>query len=75
LDGSDNPVGKEVLINNLSFQVIGVMQVKGSLAGDNPDEFAYVPITTMANQIAGCKSAIGIPIDYIQVSARDKSSI
>lgn len=75
LFGSDNPIGQEVLIENLSFQVIGVMQVKGSLAGDNPDEFAYVPITTMADQIVGRKSAYGIPVDYIQVSAQDKSSI
>lgn len=72
---NENPIGKEILINNLSFQVIGVMQAKGSLVGDNPDEFAYIPITTMANQVAGRKSAYGIPVDYIQVTAKDQSSI
>ncbi|NEP02869.1 MAG: FtsX-like permease family protein [Symploca sp. SIO2E9] len=70
-----NPIGKEVQINNLPFLVIGVMQAKGSLGGDNPDEFIYVPITTMANQIVGRKSAYGIPIDYIQVTAKDQDSI
>jgi putative ABC transport system permease protein len=75
LFGSDNPIGQEVLINNLSFQVIGVMQAKGSLGGDNPDELVYVPITAMASQISGRKSPYGIPVDYIQVSAQDKSSI
>ncbi|OYE04345.1 ABC transporter permease [Nostoc sp. 'Peltigera membranacea cyanobiont' 232] len=75
LFGSDNPIGQEVLINNLSFQVIGMMQAKGSLGGDNPDELVYVPITAMASQISGRKSPYGIPVDYIQVSAQDKSSI
>ena len=72
---TENPVGKEVLINNLSFQVIGVMQAKGSLAGENPDEFAYIPITTMANQVVGRRSAYGIPVDYIQVTAKDQDNI
>ena len=75
LFGSDNPIGKEVLIKNQTFQVIGVMQAKGSFAGDNPDENAIVPITTMASQVVGRKSAYGIPIDYIEVSAQDESSI
>lgn len=71
----DNPIGKEVQINNLPFLVIGVMQAKGSLGGDNPDEFIYVPITTMANQLLGRKSAYGIPVDFIQVTAKDQDSI
>ena len=75
LFGSDSPIGKEVVINNQSFQVIGVMQAKGSFAGDNPDENVIVPITTMAAQIVGRKSAYGIPVDYIQVSAQDNLSI
>jgi putative ABC transport system permease protein len=72
---SNNPIGKEVQINNISFQVIGVMEAKGSFAGQNEDDAAYVPITTMAAQINGRQSAYGIPIDYIQVSAQDKLNV
>lgn len=75
LFGSENPLGKEVQINNQSFQVIGVMQAKGSFAGSNEDDVAYVPITTMADQLAGRRSPIGISIDYMEVSAQDKQSI
>lgn len=75
LFGSDRPIGKEVQINNLSFQVIGVMQAKGAFLGPSQDDIAYVPITTMANQLAGRKSAYGIPVDYIEISAQDKSSL
>jgi len=75
LFSSENPLGKEVQINNISFQVIGVMQAKGSFAGLNEDDVAYVPITTMADQLAGRRSALGIPIDYMEASAVDKQSI
>lgn len=72
---SENPLGKEVQLNNISFQVIGVMQTKGSFGGANEDNVAYVPITTMANQIAGRQSPYGTLIDYMEVSAQDKQSI
>lgn len=75
LFGSDDPIGKEVQINNISFQVIGVMAAKGSFAGENQDDAAYVPIATMAARLNGRQSPYGIPISYIQVSAKDKLSI
>ncbi|MBW4687816.1 MAG: ABC transporter permease [Komarekiella atlantica HA4396-MV6] len=75
LFGSANPIGKEVQINNISFQVIGVMKTKGSFGGVNQDDIAYVPITTMASQIDGRQSPYGIPIDSIEVSAENEQSI
>ena len=75
LFGSEDPLGKEVQIKNVSFVVIGVMKAKGSFAGANPDDAAYVPITAMANQLTGRRSPYGIPIDVMQVSAKDKQSI
>jgi putative ABC transport system permease protein len=75
LFGSENPLGQSVQMNNLSFQVIGVMQAKGAFMGVNPDETAYVPITTMAAQLAGRRSPLGIPIDYLELSAQDRASV
>ncbi|WP_138506231.1 ABC transporter permease [Nostoc sp. PA-18-2419] len=75
LFSSENPLGQSVQMNNLSFQVIGVMQAKGAFIGTNPDEIAYVPITTMAVQLAGKRSPLGIPIDYLELSAKDKASV
>jgi putative ABC transport system permease protein len=75
LFGSENPLGQSVQMNNLSFQVVGVMQAKGAFMGNNPDEIAYVPITTMAVQLAGRRSPNGIPIDNLELSAKDKASV
>lgn len=75
LFGSENSLGQSVQMNNLSFQVIGVMEAKGAFMGVNPDEIAYVPITTMAVQLAGRRSPLGIPIDYLELSAKDRVSV
>jgi putative ABC transport system permease protein len=75
LFNNQNPLGKTLQINGLSFQVIGLMETKGSSLGINPDETVYIPITTMAEQLVGKSSPNGVPIDYLELSARDRASI
>jgi putative ABC transport system permease protein len=75
LFGGTNPIGREVQIGILSFRVIGVLQRKGAFLGVNPDSNAYIPITTMANQLVGKKVPQGIPIDSIELSAKNQESI
>ena len=75
LFSDQSPLGQPLQVGDFSFQVVGVMAPKGSLFGVNYDEAAYVPITTMAYQISGRRSPNGIPIDYLEISARDADSI
>ncbi|MBV9388856.1 MAG: ABC transporter permease [Chroococcidiopsidaceae cyanobacterium CP_BM_ER_R8_30] len=75
LFGDRNPIGQQVWLNNLSFQVIGVMASKGSSLGTNQDDAAYIPITTMSNRIVGWTSPYGTEVTYISVSAKNKASI
>lgn len=72
---NQDPLSKKIKINNISFQVIGVMVAKGSFDGENQDDVIYIPITTMASQIAGRQSPYGISIDSLQVSAQNRQSI
>ena len=71
----ENPLGKQIRIKNIGFEVIGVMKAKGSFLGNNQDETVYIPLTTMANQIVGRTSPYGIQVNFISVSARDENSI
>ncbi|MFK0735038.1 MAG: ABC transporter permease [Gloeotrichia echinulata GP01] len=75
LFGNENPLGQSLQMNNLTFQVVGVMQAKGAFMGNNPDEIAYVPISTMADQLVGRRSPNGIPIDYLELSAKEQTSV
>jgi putative ABC transport system permease protein len=67
-----NPIGQQVRINNISFQVIGVMEPKGAFLGSNQDDAVYVPLTTMANRIVGRTSPYGIQVTFISVSAQSQ---
>src|SRR6185312_10630270 len=52
-DGGD-PIGKYVLINNVPFQVIGVMSVKGAnAAGIDSDDVIFIPLSTGMLRIFG----------------------
>jgi putative ABC transport system permease protein len=75
LFGSVNPLGKEIQINNKSFQVIGIMESKGAFLNVNYDEAIYIPITTVAEQLVPRRSPRGIVIDYVELSAKDKNSV
>ncbi|MFN9673199.1 MAG: ABC transporter permease [Microcystis sp.] len=75
LFGNRNPVGENLRIGNLSFQVIGVLQAKGSLFETNQDDRALIPLTTMSNQVLGRNSIFGIPLTHISVLAKNSAQI
>lgn len=75
LFGSQDPIGQTVRIKNASFQVIGVMEAKGAFFGENQDENAFIPITTMANRLVGRTSPYGMEVTIISVSAKDRTNI
>lgn len=75
LFGSSDPLGQSFQMNRSSFQVIGVLQSKGTFLGFNYDETVYIPITTMADRLSGKRSPNGIVIDYLELSASNRNSI
>ncbi|MDJ0898310.1 MAG: ABC transporter permease [Xenococcus sp. MO_188.B8] len=70
-----NPIGRKLRIKGVSFQVIGVMEPKGSLMESNQDEAAFIPLTTMVNRLVGKTSPYGIEVSTIAFSAKDKNSV
>jgi putative ABC transport system permease protein len=75
LFGNTNPVGQQLRLKNVSFQVIGVLQAKGSSLGVDYDDAALIPVTTMANRIAGRTSPYGIELTYLVAAAKDADSV
>jgi putative ABC transport system permease protein len=70
-----SPLGKQIRIKNISFEIIGVMEAKGAFLGDNQDKNVYIPLTTMANQIVGNTSPYGTQVSFISIAAQDENSI
>ncbi|WP_196516825.1 ABC transporter permease [Nostoc sp. WHI] len=75
LFGSQNPIGQQVRIQNVAFKVIGLTVAKGSFLGDNNDDLAFIPITTMSSRVIGRTSPYGIELSMISVSAKNQNSI
>jgi len=75
LFGDANPLGQTVRIDNLSFEVIGVMQPKGSSFSTNLDETAFIPLTTMANRVVGRTSPYGLTVTFINVAAKEEEQM
>ncbi|MGB5134740.1 MAG: ABC transporter permease [Prochlorococcaceae cyanobacterium] len=68
-------VGKTVRIRNQPFEVIGVLEAKGAVFGQNQDENAYVPLTTMVSRLSGRSRNFGVSLSFISVEARNADSV
>ncbi len=75
LFGNEDPLGKSVRLKNISLQVVGIMQPKGSTLGTNQDMNAFIPLTTVANRIVGQTSPYGIQVTFIAVSVEHQSKM
>ena len=70
-DGGD-PIGKFILINNVPFQVIGVMARKGASAnGTDQDDIVFIPLSTGMLRIFGQHYVRSITVQVQDVSQID----
>ena len=53
LFNNDDPLGKRIKINQVSFKVIGVMEERGVVTFQNQDEQVFVPIKTAQKLLLG----------------------
>ncbi|MCS6989701.1 MAG: ABC transporter permease [Chloroherpetonaceae bacterium] len=60
-----NPVGQTIRINNVGFQVLGVLEEKGSSGWQNPDDQILAPLNTVQKRLAGATWISGITIKVV----------
>ena len=69
-----DPVGAYVLINNIPFQVIGVMAAKGATPfGSDMDDVVFVPLTTGSLRLFGIRHLRAIVVQVEDVTAIDET--
>jgi putative ABC transport system permease protein len=59
LFGNEDPLGKMLSFGNLNFQVVGVLEQKGSSGFSSPDQMVLIPLLTAQKLLRG--------IDYINL--------
>jgi putative ABC transport system permease protein len=67
-----NPIGQTISLGSAQFQVVGVLETKGSSSGiSDPNDIAIVPYTTAEDQVTGYTSSFSELI----VQSKDSSDI
>ncbi len=70
-----NPVGQKIRIQGEIYDVIGVMETKGSQGPVDRDDAVYIPLTTMSARIIGNNSLMGISVSGIYLKGRDETQL
>ncbi len=70
LFGTENPVGKNIRVNNAPYKIIGVLAAKGqSSMGRDQDDVVIIPLTTAQERMLGITYVQSI---NVQVTSQDK---
>lgn len=70
---TENPVGKNIRINNQPYKIIGLLESKGqSSMGQDQDDMVYVPITTAQERMLGITYVQSINIQVSDQSKMDQ---
>jgi putative ABC transport system permease protein len=73
-----NPVGQKIRVSNYMFQVVGVLEKKGTGMMSSTDDAVLIPVTTMWRTISKGKTTQGRSIVdsiYVQVTDQKYTSI
>ncbi len=65
-------IGANVRVQSERYTVIGVMESKGSVGGQDQDDRIYVPLTNMSARIVGNNAINGIAISGFWLQASDE---
>jgi putative ABC transport system permease protein len=78
LFGPIDPIGKEISLTGIHFQVVGVAEKKGSIFGQSQDEYAVIPLAAF-QRIFGSRQSLQLtirPVDPQHVQqAMDETTV
>ncbi|MEL6552926.1 MAG: ABC transporter permease [Cyanobacteria bacterium J06621_11] len=72
---SESPLGKQIRVKGITFEIVGVLEQKGSNLGLDYDDSVMIPITTMASRVVGRTSPYGIDVGFISISANSQAEM
>ena len=72
LFGGNDPVGAQIRVRNVPFEVIGVMSAKGqSMFGQDQDDVILLPLQTARQRVVGTNRAKNRSVNQIMVKIRE----
>jgi putative ABC transport system permease protein len=75
LFGTSNPIGEQLRIGNVQFEIKGVMQAKGtSPAGGDMDNRIYIPLSTLMRRVTNVDYISAIKVRLTTARDMDKTA-
>jgi len=68
-------IGAQIRVKSELYTVIGVMETKGSVGGQDQDDRLYIPLTNMSARIVGNNAINGIAVSGFWVQAKDAAQL
>ncbi|MDD3115502.1 MAG: ABC transporter permease [Anaerovibrio sp.] len=73
LFGDENPVGKNIRVNNQPFRVIGLLETKGqSSMGQDQDDVVLIPLTTAQERMLGITHVQSVSVQVKEAMYMDQ---
>jgi macrolide transport system ATP-binding/permease protein len=69
LFGAENPIGRQIRINRQSFQIIGLLPVKGTNPWRDQDDLIMIPVSTAMQRLLGKEYLDAIQIEVYRQDA------
>ena len=70
-NANESPIGADFRMQGKRYIVVGIAKSKGSIGGQDLDDFIYIPLSNMSAQIVGNNALTGIAINGFMVEASD----
>lgn len=74
-DPQEDPIGKQIKINNIAFDVVGVLKVKGQQGWFNQDDIVLVPLETAQKRLLGLDFFTNINVRVADVLMMEQVSM
>lgn len=70
-----DPIGETIRIQGEIYNVIGVMEEKGSQGPQDRDDAVYIPLTSMSARIIGNNSLMGVSVNGIYIKGENEDQL
>lgn len=74
LFAGEDPTGKLIKINNIPFNVVGVLASKGGSGFNSPDDTIFVPLTTAQRRLFGVENLSQISVEISNKDAMTQAT-
>jgi putative ABC transport system permease protein len=70
-----NPIGEKIRVRGEAYEVIGIMEPKGSQGPQDRDDQIFIPLTSMSARLVGNNALTGVSVSGILIKASNPEKL